>query len=38
MLFREVIRVYSENNLKLTYTSENLGSCGVEYEDDYSGM
>ena len=34
MLFREVILAYSENDLKLTHTSENLGSNGVEY----SGM
>jgi len=34
MLFREVILAYSENNLKLTHASENLGSHGVEYEDD----
>lgn len=34
MLFREVILAYSKNNLKLTHTSENLGSRGFEYEDD----
>lgn len=34
MLFREVTLAYSANDLKLTHTSENLGSCGVEYEDD----
>jgi len=30
----EVILAYSENNLKVTHTSQNSGSRGVEYEDD----